>query len=43
MPIVEKILDTKREGGATCIHDVAVTGSAHVLQLLLEKNANPYT
>ena len=43
MPIVEKILDTKREGGATCIHDVAASGSVYVLQLLLEKNANPYT
>ena len=37
MPIVEKILETKREGGATCVHDVAATGSANVLQLLLEK------
>ena len=43
IPFVEKILDVRREGGATCVHDIASAGNVHILQLLLEKNANPYS
>jgi len=39
---VEKILDVRRDGGATCLHDIASVGNVQALQLLLEKNANPY-